>query len=198
MREQKSCSRPIVQPTVTHTHTHTRRPFRAPKYTHSTQDIVIGTRCGETMISPPSSPVILPLPHTRSFYSSPPSLCLACSLFFFCASFKPGRKALFTSPRLASGPCLFWNVFSFSYTSFCPRTQRRKAINTRANVTQTHACVFFSNKWVPDILYSDTLTHTHIHIYLPSSGILEQHKVLSFCLGFEETLKTTVVHIIQA
>lgn len=146
------------------------------------------------MISPPSSPVILPLPHTRLFYSPPP-LRLASSLFLpLLSQVQNSLSVPMQDARLASRSCLFLNDFSFSYTSFCPRTQHREAINTHANVTQTHTCLFFSTKWFSDILYSGT----HTHAYSASSGILKQHKVLSFCLGFEETfLKFIMFYIIQ-
>lgn len=138
--------------TLSETHTH--------KDTHWTQDIVIGTRCTEAMISPPTrlsfSFCIPPL----AFSSINPPRWLSSARLECCRP--PCRR---TNTHLAS-QCFFLSL-AILPPHFISKDSTREPLTHRRTHVRLHFlfCPFSNSwKWFPDLLY-EARSHTHSCIH---------------------------------
>lgn len=110
---KRAVQNPLHRPTYTYAESDTHKEHTLTKGTHSTQDIVIGTRCSETMISPPPGL----------------SVCLSFTHFHFS----------FFSLHLSN---IRTHILSLSLSSFVSPscTLCNKSANTNSTRTNTHSC----------------------------------------------------------
>lgn len=134
-----------------------QRAFSAPKYTHSTQDMVIGTRCADYDLTPLLACHFPSTSHTFVLFPSFPPFVSPAP---FLSSLKLGQNFL-QDARRQHAHVSFCLSLALPTSHFVPSTQHQGAINTRA-ASHKHALAFSFQKinGFQTFLYSNT--HTHI------------------------------------